>query len=310
MYHFIINPRSRSGNGLRIWKTIEADLIKKGVSYKSYFTKGVGDAVKISEGLTYDRKEINIVVLGGDGTVNEVLSGIHDFSNVLFGYIPSGSSNDLARDLHLEHNPHKALEIILAQKNYVTKDIGELTCIEDGSVTLHRNFAVAAGIGFDAAVCHEALHSKIKDGLNRLHLGKLTYAGIALRQIVKAKMTSCDIYFDDQPKIHLNKCFFIATMIHRYEGGGFMFCPDAVYNDGILDICAVGDLSKFKIVSMLPTGFWGKHLAFQGVDAYQAKTVRITSSMPLPVHTDGESCGYQNEIQISCKSSQLRFIVA
>lgn len=309
MYNFIINPVSRSGNGLKIWKKIEQQLILESIDYISHFTHHEGDATEIARELTSSAAETTIIILGGDGTVSEVISGIQSLSKTTIGYIPTGSSNDFARDLHLIHDPLKALDHILHSGTVVPLDIGEVICFENGAETARRDFVVSCGIGFDAAICHEALDSRIKNFLNHLHLGKLTYAGIALRQLCREKASSCRIYLDQLPAIELPRFHFIATMIHKYEGGGFQFCPDADYTDGLLDICVIGDISRLKILVMLPTGFSGNHLRFKGVKSYRAREVRIVTDVSLPVHTDGESCGYQKEIRMSCKNEQLHMLL-
>ncbi len=179
MYHIIINPASRSWKGLQIWKRqIEPALQKKGVSHRFYLSEKAGDVANIATNIfTSDiTRPLSIMILGGDGTVNEALQGIPITEEVILGYIPTGSSNDLARSLKIPTNPLAALDVILHHGRPKTLDLAKVT-YDDGSV---RHFAVSCGIGFDAAVCKEAINSKIKPFFNKLGLGKLTYLGIAL----------------------------------------------------------------------------------------------------------------------------------
>ncbi|HOO28131.1 MAG TPA: diacylglycerol kinase family protein, partial [Lachnospiraceae bacterium] len=148
--------------------------------------------------ITSGTEPVTIIVLGGDGTINEVLTGIRDYDLVTLGYIPAGSSNDLARDLMLARNPALALQAVLHPKEYTYMDVGVIRYQDDG-----KNFGVSAGIGYDAAICHEALHSGMKDFLNKLHLGKLTYVGIALKQLAKTKNSGCTVILDDSRKLRL-----------------------------------------------------------------------------------------------------------
>lgn len=308
MFYFIINPHSSSGGGLSAWKKVEKELRDKNIPYRYYYTRKPGDARIFADKLTARRKNITIVILGGDGTVNEVINGIHDFQNVTLGYIPAGSSNDLARDTGIPADALEALHHILNPCHTVFMDIGEITYF-DGNDAKRRKFAVSCGIGFDAAVCHEALHSSIKDVLNRMHLGKLTYLGIALKQLIRAPKTECRIYFDKASPITLPRFLFVTSMIHRYEGGGFQFCPDADFSDGMIDTCAVGNLCKLKIPFILPSGFTGKHLRYKGINAYRSRSMRIVSTTRLPVHCDGESCGCHWEILVTCRKEQIHMIV-
>ena len=104
MYYCIVNPSARSGKGKDIWNRLEYKFLEKKLEYEVHLTKGPGHATRIAKKLTenLDSREdlpVKLVVMGGDGTLNEVMNGIMDFENTLVGYIPIGSSNDFARDL-------------------------------------------------------------------------------------------------------------------------------------------------------------------------------------------------------------------
>lgn len=202
MYYIIVNPASKSGKGLKIWSQIEPVLIEKKIKYKLFFSKGIGHVSrlvrKLSDSLVNNDPDsiIKLIILGGDGTLNEALQGISDFNRVHLGYIPTGSSNDLARDLHLPKDPVKVLTSILSCRLPSALDLGRLTYDSysnelsrqhSNEEAVSRLFAVSCGIGFDAAVCEEALASKFKNILNKIGLGKLTYLTIALKQLIKAK---------------------------------------------------------------------------------------------------------------------------
>lgn len=333
MYYIIVNPASKSGRGAVIWSALEPVLKEKKVSYRTFFSKEAGHVTGIVRELTDsvndNAKEtpLRLIVLGGDGTLNEVLQGITDFSKVQVGYIPTGSSNDMARDLKLSKSPVEILENILSCRDAVKMDIGYVvydhlsaassassgdaaSASSEQGTSARRYFSVSCGIGFDAAVCQEALSSKFKNILNKIGLGKLTYLTIALKQLIAARKISCDIYLDGQTKpIHLPRFLFVAGMVHQYEGGGFMFCPDADYHDGLIDICAVGDIPKLLILFALPTAFVGKHYMFKGINRYSARTLKLVTSAPLWVHTDGEVSLKSDSITVVCEREQLQMLL-
>ena len=110
MYHVLINPTSKSGRGIKLWKILEPIFTERDIKYKMMYSEYPGHIVKIVAKLTdplegYGR--INLIVVGGDGTMNEVLQGIIDFDNIRIGYIPTGSSNDFARALKYPKDPGK-----------------------------------------------------------------------------------------------------------------------------------------------------------------------------------------------------------
>lgn len=324
MYYIIVNPASKSGRGAKIWSELQPILDKKEIAYKVFFSKGVDHIVKLvrdlSTSLLKDGSDfiIKLIVLGGDGTLNETLQGISDFSRVQIGYIPTGSSNDMARDLELPQDPSEILEHILSCNEPVLMDLGCLTYYQAHErqtdpqaelPALKRYFSVSAGIGFDAAVCEEALASKFKNILNKIGLGKLTYLSIALKQLILAKKVACTITLDDERQIDLPKFLFVASMIHQYEGGGFKFCPGADAYDGLIDVCAIGNIPKWLILIALPTAFSGEHYRFDGIDHYTASKVHLETSVPLWIHTDGEVRMKSNSITITCEQKKLRFLL-
>lgn len=317
MYHIIINPASRSGRGAKIWsEQIEPALKESNAVYQTYFSKKAGEVKQLAAQITAehpDDPDLKLIILGGDGTVNEALQGIADPSKVILGYIPTGSSNDLARDLHIPKEPKAALDLILRDAAPSIMDLGRLTYLDADQPEESRLFAVSCGIGFDAAVCAEAMHSPIKDTMNRIGLGKLTYLGIALKQLITARKVSCTLTLEDtvhnrQEYLSLPRFLFVTCMSHRYEGGGFMFCPSANDHDGVLDLCSVGNISKGLVLLALPTAFFGKHYFVKGINAHTATRMSITTSSPLWVHTDGEvtrkSCGFR----VECLPGAIRMV--
>ena len=161
MYHFIVNPNSRSGLGLKIWHEVESILKEQIIKYDVYFTKYQRHATKIAHNLTADNREHTLVVLGGDGTIGEVLTGICYPEKITLGYIPIGSGNDFARGLGIPKDTEKALNIILHSRKRRKIDIGVLRYGDK-----MRRFGVSAGFGYDAAICHEICVSKVKKFFN------------------------------------------------------------------------------------------------------------------------------------------------
>ena len=324
MYYIIVNPASKSGRGAKIWSVVMPVLEQKDIEYKVFFSAKIGHVTKLVRDLCDSvltrntESALKLIILGGDGTLNEALQGISDFERVWLGYIPTGSSNDMARDLRLPKNPLEILENILRCENPLRMDIGCLVYEQasqqfsrqyDGEISQRRSFAVSSGIGFDAAVCEEALTSKFKNILNKIGLGKLTYLSIALKQLIMAKKITCAITLDDKETISVPKFLFVAGMIHQYEGGGFKFCPGADATDGINDICVVGNIPKWLILLALPTAFTGNHYRFNGIERYHASRVHLETSAPLWVHTDGEVAMKSSSITLTCEREKLRLLL-
>lgn len=307
MYHFIINPKSRSGNGYLIWRIVKKELEKRQVEYTSYFTRYEFHATNIATTICNNDENINtIVILGGDGTVNEVINGITDFSKVLLGYIPSGSSNDLARSLKIPKDPIIALDRILSAKRIKYIDNGIVTFMNDKT---SRTFAVSSGIGFDAAISYEALNSNIKKVLNKIKLGKLTYLMIAIKQYIRYVPTDGELIVNGVKSYPLKNIFFVANMIHKYEGGGVMMTPDASPFDKKLSVIVIYNIPKIKALFILPSFLFGKQASFKGVQIFDCDSIEIKTKKKLIVHTDGEFAGELDHIKVESTPYQVRMIL-
>ena len=174
---------------------------------------------------------------------------------------------------------------------------------------LEHRFAISSGIGFDAAVCEEALSSNIKDFFNKFHLGKLSYGTIALRQILTAKKTACDITMDGGRSLHLDHLLFCAVMNCAFEGGGYRFAPDADPGDGEMTLIAVGDISRPKAILSFPAAHAGKYYDIKEVHHFRVRSAEIRTENPLWVHTDGEVFCKSRHISVTCLPGKAALIV-
>ena len=306
-FYFIVNPTSKSGKGKQLWKMCEKELKRQHLKYHIDYTGYEFHAQKFaSEICKKDPGQAKtIVAIGGDGTVNEIINGITDFDNVRFGYIPTGSSNDFARGMGIPSKAKKALDCIIFPRNIKEIDVGTVQY-----ETTTKRFGGSSGIGFDASVCAEAYSSPIKDFLNKIYLGSLTYVVIALKQFIMYKPTSMTLTIDSDKTYHYKRSYFICVLNQTCEGGGFDFCPHADPTDGYLDVCVAGDVSKLKFVCLFPFAFLGKHENVNGVDLFRCKTCHIKSSEPLPIHRDGEPCQCHDEVTMSILPKKLKICAA
>ncbi|HJA12568.1 MAG TPA: diacylglycerol kinase family lipid kinase [Candidatus Mediterraneibacter merdipullorum] len=300
---FIINPKARSGMGEMVWRRLEPELKKRRVPYRAHLTGSRRHAEHIAEAITADGMEHTLVVLGGDGTLNEVVNGIKEPEKAILGYIPAGSGNDFSRGLAIPSEPLCALERILRREGMRRIDIGVLE--RAGS---ERRFVVSAGAGFDAAVCHEICVSRWKTMLNKIGLGKLSYTAVALDRLKKDRPVRLELEFPDGSREVCGRTYFAAFLNLPYEGGGFRFAPEALPDDGMLDVLVLHDVPLWKILFLLPLAFGGKHVHFKGVTLHRCTGVRMGADRALPLHTDGEPGFLRRDIRVRCEKEKLRVL--
>ncbi len=310
-YYFIVNVTSRSGKAKAMWQEVEAAIKDKGIDYTAYVTEREGHAKELAAGIceaANENNKISLIVLGGDGTANEVLDGMCNFEHVRFGYIPSGSGNDLARGMGINGTALENLDRVLDCKQAVPMDLGEVTYKLDGKEHT-RKFAISSGIGVDADVCKQALTSKLKGFLNSIGLGSLTYILLTIKAFFTMPSTEAEISFDGGPIRKIKRVIFIVAMNHKCEGGGVKMAPDASATDGKLSVLLAHGVSRFRAFFLLPFVQAGKHLKFKAFEIVECVSYELKTHDPSVLHFDGEYGGEPKELSVRCLPGMLNTLV-
>lgn len=308
MYNFIVNPNAGSGRSMKIWKAMSRYMENHNIEYEAFLTEGIGDARTIARKLTDGIREPRyIIVVGGDGTMNEVLDGVSFHAPLSLGYIPAGSGNDLARSLHMPRGVIKCLKRQLTPRHFTMIDYGVLSYGEHE--LSHRRFLVSAGMGYDASVCHDVLTSKCRQRLSRVGLDRLSYIILGVRQFFKCKSSKGYIILDGVKKVEFNNILFISCHIQPTEGGGFLFAPNADGSDGKMNICVVSHGAKIKLIPVLLSALAGRKGRQKGIRSFECREIAIHTEAALPVHADGEFCGFQTDIQAGCIARKVRLMI-
>lgn len=309
MIYIIVNEKARTGQKNSTFSRAIAYLKEKEISYKAWKTEGKGHATKLVRQIE-ERFEgmIYLVVIGGDGTVNEVINGISDFDRVCLGVIPNGSGNDFARGVGMagsvEHQIRNIVEATaLNPESLVKMDLGKVE-YKDGS----RIFGISSGIGLDAIVCKRAFFSKVKKWTNLLHMGNLTYVLLTIHSLFSMETVESEVILDEKAPVVRKRMIFCAAMNLRSEGGGVPMAPHQTPDSGQLDLCMSYGISKRKAFLCLPVLMMGKHEYIRGFEVVPFQKCRIMGKTPQVLHLDGEYCGEVTDISISCMKEKLRVL--
>lgn len=289
--YFIVNPKAGNGRARLIWSSIEKQLAEQEINHECFFTERSGHGTEIARQIveSIDEKKFTIIVVGGDGTINEVVNGIGNHSSkARIGVIPGGSGNDFTRGYGIPRDPEMALPFLLTEMSHVspTFDLGKIN-LEDRR---EHFFINSTGAGFDALISYEANQSKWKGILNRFSLGQLVYVIILLKNLFSYKCSTIELMIDGK-KHTFTDTWFVTVSNQPFYGGGMKIAPHAVANDGKLNVTIVHRLSRLKLLLVFLSVFWGKHLKFKEVNTFLAQKVSIHSSEPIYVHSDGEHIG-------------------
>lgn len=308
MLYFIVNENARSGRGGKIWSEVQHILHQEHISYKAWVTEYEGHAFSLAgEICEKEDPDICLVVVGGDGTANEAINGISHFEKVRFGVIPTGSGNDFARGLDLRLSPVDSLREILncveaGRQACSRMDLGQVTYPGAGNPRL---FAISAGVGLDALVCKKALKSKVKDMLNRIRLGKLTYLFLTVQSLFTMETTDAAVYFDRRGQKNHRNAICFAAMNFPAEGGGVPMAPDADAADGRLSVCSIWGIPKWRTFFCLPFLMAKKQDWIKGFEVNDCGECEIKLKKPMVLHADGEYCGDVTDLRFQCLPGKL-----
>ncbi len=318
MYYFIVNRTGGSGRAAGTWHKVRMMLRNNNIEYKAFLTKYEGHATVLAKNISkLPDDEIKLVVVGGDGTINEVINGITDFSRISLGVIATGSANDFINGLDIPRDTEDAVKRILDPRDDLKIDIGRVTA--DGRRP--RYFAISCGMGLDAIVCKKAQTSKLKRMLNRMNIGSLTYVVLTVinlftMEYIKARVryrmsdgpSNADYNSDGTVTENYEKLIFLAAMNLPAEGGNVPMRPDALPDDGKLSALVADGISKPRAFLNLPRLVASKHQNVKGFHFEDAKYIDVQLAKPAVLHVDGEYYGDVSSISIECCANQLKLL--
>jgi diacylglycerol kinase (ATP) len=274
---FLVNPMSggwRSAKKARELKTLLKDSRAHVVQ-----TNQPGDAVRLSSMIAEQGYEM-IVIVGGDGTINEVVNGLmligdQASARPTLGIIPMGSANDFARALKIPSNPVSAFARLA---NGIIRNV-DIGCIANESGK-SRFFDFSTGIGFVGAVAIESLRF-------RHFRGNWIYFLSALKTIYLYNKAP-NMVITLNGKTIIEQPVLMLSINNTPTVGGFPLTPAASLTDGFFDAIYLGQTSRLRLLSLLLRAKVGKHLIFNDRHLSRLNALEIRSDHPLPIHVDGE----------------------
>lgn len=286
-WYVVVNPHAGLNKGGRDWPFIEKMLKEAGLAFNFMLTTHKEHAISITT--TAIKKGFRkFLVVGGDGTLNEVVNGLFlqylvPIEEFIVGLIPVGTGNDWRRSFGISGNYHDAIQTLI-QGKILLQDVGLIT-YQNARGPKKRYFVNVAGMGYDAIVARKTNMQKDqgKGGplsyLFNLFTSLLYYHHTHVKIIADGSSTETD-------------AFTLSVGIGQFNGGGMRQLPFAHPADGLLDMTLIQKIGKLTVVKEIKNLYDGSFIHHPKVKTYKAKEFTIESTPPIELEADGESLGH------------------
>jgi len=284
---FIVNPNAGNGSTGLNWPHIRALAENTLSPFESYITTGPGDAGRFA-GEAIASGADQVVCVGGDGTLNEVLNGYMAHAegvrgNVRLGFIPNGTGCDFIKTVRIPGNVKQAVAVIAANKVRPV-DVGRLHYKDHDGRTRCRYFHNISSFG---------LGGEVDQRVNRTAKPFGPFASFIWATLVS-------IFQYGPKKVYLKidddfertcTVWNVAVANGQYHGGGMWVAPDASVHDGLFHITVIGDLSVPQVFLNLPRLYNGRIMQVRKVLSVTGKKIAASSQQRVLLDIDGEQPG-------------------
>jgi len=292
---YIINPISGTKNKNSLQQIVEEKTKTAGFEYVMYSSVVNNDYSFLHDIIT-EKKITDIIIAGGDGTVNGVVNAFKDV-NVQFGILPLGSGNGLAFTAGIPRNINSALQIIFNGKSELTD-----------AFTINNHFAcMLCGLGFDAQVAHDFAADP-----NR---GLITYIKQSIKRFFSATTYAFKIEIANEE--FETEAFFISIANSNQFGNNVTIAPKASITDGLLDIVIVTKQNKLSVVLQTLWQVGGYNALIENEIAnsnasiiyFQTEALQIKNLSLAPMHIDGDPSETPEELNVKILKKCFRLII-
>ena len=295
----IINPTSGNGSGKNKWPQIKALLEKYNFNFQFVFTTHEKHSIEqIQSALKLNIR--NIITVGGDGTLHNIINGIMSQNEVPsreinIGLIPIGTGNDWIKTHKIPLNLEAAIQLI-KKGELATQDIGKIDFLNSEKPPIFFNNL--AGVGFDGFVV-----SKIE---KHKHIGALAYLYGTLMSLFSFKNFESTVFINSEAIS--GKTLMVLVGLCKYSGGGMQLTKNPDPFDGLLDVTIAKNLSKFAIIKNLVKLFNGTITNHKKVTTLKTEfvTIQINQKNQPFIQADGEFVGVGN-IEVSIIKKAISF---
>lgn len=279
---FLVNPASANGSTGRRWAELARRAAAAGLVGDAVFSERPGHLGELAREAALEGVD-QLVVVGGDGSVHEVANGLAGLADPPeLAVVPRGTGWDFVRTFGIPRGVEEAAAVALTGAVRAV-DVGRVTYRAwDGSEAV-AVFANVASAGMSGAVAQRANETTKALG------GKASY--LLATFAVFARWTATDVRVTVDGEARTGRMFDVVVANGRYLGGGMEMCPEALPDDGLLDVLTIGDVTKRDLVLTMPKIYRGTHLPHPRAELLRGAVVTIETDEAIPIELDGEQPG-------------------
>ena len=276
---FLVNPASDNGSTGKRWPRLLTRANALGLEGETVFSESPGQLTSLAREAGAAGKLL--IVVGGDGTVNEVVNGIAGTGAEL-AFVAAGTGQDFGRSHGIPTGFDDAVRAVLTGTTR-SIDAGRVTFLRPDGTEGVRWFANVGSVGMSGAVARRA------NSMSKALGGRVTFYYALVREFLTWKNTEVTVTLDDGERRGRMHDVIVAN--GRWHGGGMKLAPDALPDDGLFDVVLIGDISKLDFATTSPKLYRGGHVHHPRVDVARSAVVTVEASVPLPLELDGEQEG-------------------
>ena len=279
---FLVNPASANGSTGRRWPELARRAASAGLEGDTLFSERPGHLAELTREAALGGGEL-LVVVGGDGSVNEVANGLVGLRRQPdVAIVPRGTGWDFSRTFAIPRNIDEAVRIAL-EGDVRTIDLGRAAYRAWDGSDATAVFANVASAGMSGAIAKRANETTKALG------GKASYLLAIFAVFSGWRASQIELSVDGERRTGL--MFDVVVANGRFFGGGLEICPDAEPDDALFDVLTIGDVTKRDLVLTVPKMYRGTHLPHPKAELLRGSSVTVASDTPLPIELDGEQPG-------------------
>ena len=279
---FLVNPASANGSTGRRWPELARQAAASGLEGATLFSERQGHLAELAREATLGGAEL-LVVVGGDGSVNEVVNGLAGLGRQPdVAIVPRGTGWDFSRTFAIPRNIDDAVRVAL-EGDVRAIDVGRASYRAWDGSNATSAFANVASAGMSGAIAKRANETTKALG------GKASYLWATFAVFSGWAATEIEVTVDGDRRT--GRMFDVVVANGRFFGGGLEVCPDAAPDDGVFDVLTIGDVTKRDLVQTMPKMYRGTHLPHPKAELLRGSSVTVTSETALPIELDGEQPG-------------------